>query len=322
MLKTTTSAIALTALLTAGALAQTTETNTTTTTVPLQTTTEGAADAATDAASDAATATGEAVENAGDAVEAVAEDATEAAGEAVETTGEAVEATGEAVTDAASDAATATGEAVENAGDAVEQAGDAVEESTDQMATDAPAADAEVTITETDATTTETEMTTTETEVPVTDTEASDTETVVVTEGEAPAEGTPVAGQMFEQSADSFLASTLIGTNVQSVDGDNIGEVDDLVLGSNGSVEGVVIGVGGFLGLGEKDVAVQFDAITVAQDPETREISFVLNSTEEELEAAPEFRTQDEIIAEQQAAQPTVIETAPVDPNAAPATNN
>ena len=290
---------------------------------------DAAGDAVGDAATDAADAVGDAASDAGNAVQ--------------DATGNAVEATGEVVEGA--------GDAVEQAGDAVENATDNVAEGTTTSTTVplTPAADGTTTP---DATTTDTlatdgaategtmtETTTTETtgtdavvveeaapEAETMETDAVvveetaepvETETTVVETDAGPAEGTPVAGQMFEQSADSFLASTLLGTNVQSIDGDNIGEVDDMVLGADGSVEGVVIGVGGFLGLGKKDVAVEFEAITVQQDPETLEITFVLNSTEEELEAAPEFRTQDEIIAEQQAQQPVVVDpVAPADPNA------
>ena len=321
MLKTTSSALAIVAMLTAGAVAQSasTDAEVTTTTVPLETTTENAADAvgnaveatgeaieatgeaAAEAATDAAQATEQAVENAGDAV-------TNAAGEAVEATGDAVEATGDAATEAASDAADATGQAVENAGDAVEEATDAA----------APAEGEQM------------ETTTTEVEVQPAD---SNAEQVVESGGTdtAPVEGTPVEGQIFEQSEDSFLASSLLGARVQSSDGEGIGEVNDMILGADGSVEGVVIGVGGFLGIGEKDVAVQFDAIDVQQDAENGELTFVLSSTREDLEAAPEFRTQDQIRAEAEAEAATeiapagtdgavVVEEAPA--NEAPATNN
>lgn len=280
MLKTTTSAIAIAALLSAGAFAQSSE-GTTNTTVPLQTQTEGAVEAV-----------GDALEDAGDAVTDAADATADATGDAVEATGDALETTGDAVTDTA-------GDAVETTDDAVEEAGDAVESATDD-------ATVETTTTETvvteEAPAAETDTTVTETEVPL-----EDDATV---EAEAPAEGTPVAGQIFEQSADTFLASSLLGTRVQSADGDGIGEVNDMVLGADGSVEGVVVGVGGFLGIGEKDVAVQFDAIQIEQDAETGELTFVLNSTRDELEAAPAFRTQDEIIAEQQAEQPVEVEPA------------
>lgn len=138
----------------------------------------------------------------------------------------------------------------------------------------------------------------TETEME-TDTVETDVETIEAEDAEV-AEGTPVEGQMFEQSPSSYLASTLIGAQVQSMDGEDIGEVDDLVLGEDGMIEGVVIGVGGFLGIGEKDIAVEFDTITAQQD-EDGDLTFMVDTTEEAMEAAPEFRTQDDIQAEAEA---------------------
>lgn len=141
-------------------------------------------------------------------------------------------------------------------------------------------------------------------EVEPVETEAVEVE--VLEEGEV-AEGTPVEGQIFEQSPATFLASSLIGAEVESTTGENVGEVDDMIITDDGMVEGVVIGVGGFLGIGEKDVAVQLDQMDIRQD-ELGSLTFVLNATEEELEAAPEFRTQDDIQMEVEAER---IENAP-----------
>ena len=318
-IKTTTSALALTALLALSAHAQTTDGNT-------------AAEQAGDALEQAGDAATTATENAGDALQRTGEAAAQAGEAAVEEASEAANDAGAALEGAAEETGEAVGNATEAAGEAAGDAAQAVEDTGEAVVEETnEAAD---TATET-GTTTETE-TTTETVPVTTPAEGEATEEVEVTEEvEAPegdmaepAEGTPVEGQLFEQSADSFLASTLLGTSVESVDGEGIGDVEDMVLGSDGSIEGVVIGVGGFIGLGEKDVAVQFDAIQVQQDPETGEFTFVLNSTEEELEAAPEFRTQDEIRAEEAAQQPVAPNggladpAAPADPNAAPATAN
>ncbi|MCV2868690.1 PRC-barrel domain-containing protein [Defluviimonas sp. WL0002] len=70
-----------------------------------------------------------------------------------------------------------------------------------------------------------------------------------------------------------------------------VGDINDLIIKLDGSVEGVVIGVGGFLGLGEKDVAVKMDALSLTTDPEFGTIRLTLGATREELEAAPEFKT-------------------------------
>jgi len=60
------------------------------------------------------------------------------------------------------------------------------------------------------------------------------------------------------------LASTIIGKSVYSSSdpqSDNIGDVNDLIVAEDGSVTHAVIGVGGFLGIGEKNVAVPFDEL-------------------------------------------------------------
>ncbi|WP_437344204.1 PRC-barrel domain-containing protein [Mesorhizobium marinum] len=61
--------------------------------------------------------------------------------------------------------------------------------------------------------------------------------------------------------ADGHLASNIIGENVYNgagEDAEHIGDVNDIVLGTDGSIDAVIVGVGGFLGIGEKEVAVDF----------------------------------------------------------------
>jgi len=75
----------------------------------------------------------------------------------------------------------------------------------------------------------------------------------------APAAGntTPIETQQPGQ----FLAETYIGTNVYNNQNETLGEVNDLLIGQDGKIVGVIIGVGGFLGIGERDVAVPFESI-------------------------------------------------------------
>jgi len=94
----------------------------------------------------------------------------------------------------------------------------------------------------------------------------------------------------FQAGQGEILASTLIGKAVYSgpnEDADRIGDVNDVVLSPNGSAEAVIIGVGGFLGIGEKDVAVDFDRVSWVDRDGNRYI--VVQSTKEDLEAAPKF---------------------------------
>jgi len=94
----------------------------------------------------------------------------------------------------------------------------------------------------------------------------------------------------FAAARNQVLATTLIGKmiyNGTSEDAESIGDVNDVVLSPNGEAEAVVVGVGGFLGIGEKDVAVDFERVTWIERDGTRWL--VTNATKEELENAPAF---------------------------------
>ncbi|AYE86640.1 PRC-barrel domain-containing protein [Sulfitobacter sp. D7] len=130
---------------------------------------------------------------------------------------------------------------------------------------------------------------------------------------EAPAEepAKPVEGQITMQSENTILADDLIGSNVYSDAGEKIGDVDDLIVNLDGTVEGVVIGVGGFLGMGEKWVAVKMDSLSTMTD-ESGTLRLVSSATKTDLEAAEAFKTAQDMEAEQQALE----NAAPQDPNA------
>lgn len=86
------------------------------------------------------------------------------------------------------------------------------------------------------------------------------------------------------------LATNLIGENVYNGTGDqaeNIGDVNDLVIGKDGKVESIVLGVGGFLGIAEKNVALNYADIDWAEKDGDRWI--VVNATKEQLESMPAF---------------------------------
>lgn len=93
---------------------------------------------------------------------------------------------------------------------------------------------------------------------------------------------------------ESALASDLIGETVYTSNADNaetIGEVNDLIVGNDGMVDAALIGVGGFLGVGEKNVAVNYKDLTMSMDNDGDRV-VVLATTREELEAAPAFERQ------------------------------
>ncbi|MFP1630288.1 PRC-barrel domain-containing protein [Zhengella sp. ZM62] len=71
---------------------------------------------------------------------------------------------------------------------------------------------------------------------------------------------------------------------------DSVGDVNDVVMGRGGQAEAVVIGVGGFLGIGEKNVAVDFSKLSWVERNGERWLT--ISATREELEAAPAFDTE------------------------------
>ena len=115
-------------------------------------------------------------------------------------------------------------------------------------------------------------------------------DTMATTDQSKPAK--PDEGQIVLQDQNSILASTLIGSTVYTPADETVGDINDVIVGLDGKIQGVVIGVGGFLGLGEKDVAVQMDKLTVQpQDANKSNVRLILNSTKADLEAAPEFKS-------------------------------
>lgn len=74
---------------------------------------------------------------------------------------------------------------------------------------------------------------------------------------------TAVADFLTRRDAGQWLASDCIGATAFDAAGDEIGEVDELVLDQNGSVVALVVGVAGFLAVGEKDIAIPYQAVTL-----------------------------------------------------------
>ena len=64
-----------------------------------------------------------------------------------------------------------------------------------------------------------------------------------------------------QQEPADWSAQALIGRTVYNPEGDSLGDINNVILNEKGDVVAVTIGVGGFLGMGEKDVGVPFDAL-------------------------------------------------------------
>ncbi len=100
-----------------------------------------------------------------------------------------------------------------------------------------------------------------------------------------------------KQTSSEVLGTDFIGTPVNGKDGQQVGKIANLVFDQNGRIELAVIGVGGVLGIAEKEVAVSFEAIK--PDMAAGKHVFVIDATKDQLKAAPAYKTlNDQALAE------------------------
>lgn len=101
-------------------------------------------------------------------------------------------------------------------------------------------------------------------------------------------------------SADTFMDKNLYVSEAEpdmtatyndvDADWDDIGEIEDLVIGENGEIKAVLVDIGGFLGLGEKTVSVSMDQLRVIRDGDSQGDYFIVFTADRAaLENAPEF---------------------------------
>jgi hypothetical protein len=89
--------------------------------------------------------------------------------------------------------------------------------------------------------------------------------------------------------ANAFYGDKLMGADVRSrQDNEDIGTIDELVIDNDGKIVAVVVGVGGFLGMGDRDVAISWDAIEVETDSDG-DTRFYVNQSRDQLRNAPEY---------------------------------
>ena len=101
---------------------------------------------------------------------------------------------------------------------------------------------------------------------------------------------TTTGGFVTAQQSTDWRGSKLIGASVYGPDNASIGEINDVVVGTDGKIGAVVVGVGGFLGVGEKDVALPFESISVTRKPDSASIDKITVSyTKDQLKNAPKF---------------------------------
>lgn len=119
------------------------------------------------------------------------------------------------------------------------------------------------------------------------DTDVADNTSIVETETPVEMTGPTVEREGYNLAMMTpETADELIGANLYDINDEDIGEIGDMVIGADGNVESVMVEIGGFLGLGETNVNVPFDRLSVLQsnDGDTRAY---IDATEAELKAMP-----------------------------------
>jgi PRC-barrel domain len=98
------------------------------------------------------------------------------------------------------------------------------------------------------------------------------------------------AGQQEQALAapSGLLASNIIGSTVYSQDNQSIGDINDIILSQEGQPSQVIVGVGGFLGIGEKDVVLDMSKLQIAAT-EDGNVKIVTQTSQDELRDMPPF---------------------------------
>ncbi|WP_318011971.1 PRC-barrel domain-containing protein [Mesorhizobium sp. ESP-6-4] len=87
-----------------------------------------------------------------------------------------------------------------------------------------------------------------------------------------------------EMPSDKISAANLIGTNVYGADDAKVGEIGDVILTGDKKVDAIIVDVGGFLGIGEKKVAVAMENLKFMTDKNGNRYLYT-NFTKDQLEA-------------------------------------
>jgi PRC-barrel domain protein len=100
------------------------------------------------------------------------------------------------------------------------------------------------------------------------------------------------SGEQALAAPSGLLASNLIGTTVYSADDQSIGDINDIILPPDGGQPmQVIVGVGGFLGLGEKDVVLDMSKLSFVTTDDGN-LKVVAQTSQEELKNMPAFSKQ------------------------------
>ncbi len=106
-----------------------------------------------------------------------------------------------------------------------------------------------------------------------------------------PSATTAAAPEWYQHQQGEWRTSKFVGSKVKNNAGDTIGDINEILLTNDGAAAAAVIGVGGFLGMGEHQVAVQFKSLNIDRDSNGNDV-VKLDTTKEALKKAPEWTWQ------------------------------
>lgn len=121
------------------------------------------------------------------------------------------------------------------------------------------------------------------------------------------------------QNKSDMVTSKLIGLTIQNGASETIGEIADVVLDDKNTVKSWVVGVGGFLGIGTKYVAIDPSALKLSRVDDTT-LKATIDTNKDQLRAAPEYiyLSKAKANAETKPADSRPVDSKPVDTNKAP----
>ena len=102
----------------------------------------------------------------------------------------------------------------------------------------------------------------------------------------------PPASAIDSKAAPAATADTrkLIGRNIKNAEGETIGEIKSIYINKDGKVDSVMVGVGGFLGVGDREVRIAWSDLKITDNGE----KVMVNMTKDQLKAKPEYRYKDQ----------------------------
>jgi sporulation protein YlmC with PRC-barrel domain len=113
------------------------------------------------------------------------------------------------------------------------------------------------------------------------------------TKADAPkADASKAASTITSQSPNQMLVSNLKGVDVMSNNNEKIGDISDLLVSKDGKVEAYLLSIGGFLGVGGKEVALNPSAVQLTQ--ENNNWKAKVDMSKDQLAQAPDFKRQDD----------------------------